>query len=169
MAFYRQSSGAAAATAATVPTSRSPSWFEAVNSEYFYDQNQIQDMKTNNHQMYATNMAAHSTANVHDQPLTVLTTSEHSHTSIEYYQPPDVQSMHFNNNANYLLQTQLQSQSQPSPLPSLSQPPMYDDGSAMLTYAPCQGPRPWNFAQCYGFYGQPACPLLNIIDMEDFM
>lgn len=36
-------------------------------------------------------------------------------------------------------------------------------------YAPCQGPRPWNFAQCYGFYGEPACPLVNIIDIEDFM
>lgn len=36
-------------------------------------------------------------------------------------------------------------------------------------YAPCQGPRPWNFAQCYGFYGEPACPLVDIIDIEDFM
>lgn len=36
-------------------------------------------------------------------------------------------------------------------------------------YAPCQGPRPWNFAQCYGSYGEPACPLVNIIDIEDFM
>lgn len=36
-------------------------------------------------------------------------------------------------------------------------------------YAPCQGPRPWNFSYCYGFYGEPACPLVNIIDMEDFM
>lgn len=35
--------------------------------------------------------------------------------------------------------------------------------------APCQGPRPWNFSYCYGFYGEPACPLVNIIDMEDFM
>lgn len=36
-------------------------------------------------------------------------------------------------------------------------------------YAPCEGPRPWNFAQCYGFYGEPACPLVNIVDIEDFM
>lgn len=35
-------------------------------------------------------------------------------------------------------------------------------------YAPCQGPRPWNYAQCYGLYGEPACPLVNIIDIEDF-
>ncbi|KAG4078141.1 hypothetical protein HA402_002193, partial [Bradysia odoriphaga] len=37
------------------------------------------------------------------------------------------------------------------------------------TYAPCQGPRPWNFAYCYGYYGEPACPLINMVDMEDFM
>lgn len=36
-------------------------------------------------------------------------------------------------------------------------------------YAPCEGPRPWNFAQCYGFYGEPACPLAKIGDIEDFM
>lgn len=36
-------------------------------------------------------------------------------------------------------------------------------------YAPCEGPRPWNYAQCYGFYGEPACPLVDIIDIEDFM
>lgn len=36
-------------------------------------------------------------------------------------------------------------------------------------YAPCQGPRPWNYSYCYGFYGEPACPLVNLVDMEDFM
>lgn len=36
-------------------------------------------------------------------------------------------------------------------------------------YAPCQGPRPWNYAYCYGFYGEPACPMINLVDMEDFM
>lgn len=36
-------------------------------------------------------------------------------------------------------------------------------------YAPCQGPRPWNYAHCYGSYDEPACPLVNNIDIEDFM
>lgn len=39
----------------------------------------------------------------------------------------------------------------------------------MSTYPPCHGPRPWNFAYCYGYYGEPACPLINMVDMEDFM
>lgn len=39
----------------------------------------------------------------------------------------------------------------------------------MQTYAPCAGPKPWNFAYCYGFYGEPACQFTNIVDMEDFM
>ena len=37
-------------------------------------------------------------------------------------------------------------------------------------YAPCQGPpQPWNYGYCYGYYGEPACPLMNMVDMEDFM
>uniref|UniRef100_A0A182FL37 Uncharacterized protein n=1 Tax=Anopheles albimanus TaxID=7167 RepID=A0A182FL37_ANOAL len=38
------------------------------------------------------------------------------------------------------------------------------------SYAPCQGPPPWNYAYCYGYYGQDACPYVNpMVDMEDFM
>lgn len=172
MDYYGQSS------AATVTTGRSPTWYEAVNSEFFYDKNQIQDMNSNNHHMYATSGVAaatthHSVNNVvHEQPLTILTTAEQTHTNIDYYQRPIP--MHFSSDANYL-QTAVPSltppSSSPSTLLSSSSSTSYvnGDGNALVTYAPCQGPRPWNFAQCYGFYGQPACSLLNIIDMEDFM
>lgn len=37
------------------------------------------------------------------------------------------------------------------------------------TYPPCQGPQPWNFAQCYGYYGEAPCQYTNVVDMEDFM
>jgi hypothetical protein len=37
------------------------------------------------------------------------------------------------------------------------------------TYPPCQGPKPWNFAQCYGYYGEAPCQYTNVVDMEDFM
>lgn len=37
------------------------------------------------------------------------------------------------------------------------------------TYPPCQGPQPWNFAQCYGYYGEAPCQFANVVDMEDFM
>lgn len=150
-------------------TTGQPTWYEAVNSEFFYEQNQIQDMKSNNQHMYMNSAVSvvptSPILNVHEQPLTMLSTIEQTHTNIEYYQQPSA--MHFNNDANYLspppppppLQQHL-------PLPSTS---FVDDGNSMVSYAPCQGPRPWNFAQCYGFYGQPPCSLLNIIDMEDFM
>lgn len=39
----------------------------------------------------------------------------------------------------------------------------------MQSYAPCEGPKPWNFAYCYGSYGEPACQFANMVDMEDFM
>lgn len=170
MDYYGQTS------AATVPTGRSPTWYEAVNSEFYYEQNQIQDMKSTNHQIYTTSMVgtsdvtANRSMNVHERPLTKVSTTEQSHTNIEYYQQPI--SMHFNNDANYLTPPPPippLSSSSSSLLPSSSPSCFRDDGNAIVSYAPCQGPRPWNFAQCYGFYGQPACPLVNIIDMEDFM
>lgn len=38
------------------------------------------------------------------------------------------------------------------------------------SYAPCRGPRPWNFAECFGFYGEAPCQYANVaVDMEDFM
>ena len=37
------------------------------------------------------------------------------------------------------------------------------------TYPPCQGPQPWNFAHCYGYFGDAPCQFANVIDMEDFM
>lgn len=39
------------------------------------------------------------------------------------------------------------------------------------SYTPCRGPRPWNFAECFGLYGDaPPCQYANVaVDMEDFM
>lgn len=37
------------------------------------------------------------------------------------------------------------------------------------TYPPCQGPQPWNYAQCYGYYGEAPCQFMDVVDMEDFM
>ena len=37
------------------------------------------------------------------------------------------------------------------------------------TYPPCQGPQPWNYAQCYGYYGDAPCQYADVVDMEDFM
>lgn len=54
------------------------------------------------------------------------------------------------------------------------QPTQYHNGYSdqnQMSFPPCQGSQqhPWNFAHCYGFYGEPACQFSNIIDMEDFM
>lgn len=38
------------------------------------------------------------------------------------------------------------------------------------SYPPCQGPQPWNYAQCYGYYGEAPCQFAAVgVDMEDFM
>lgn len=36
-------------------------------------------------------------------------------------------------------------------------------------YAPCQGPQPWSYAYCYGYYGESPCTFIETVDMEDFM
>lgn len=131
----------------TVPTGRASTWFEAVNSEFCYEQKQIKDLNSNSLQLYGISAADHS-VDMREQPLTALTTTEPIHANVGYYQRPI--SMHYNNGYS-------------------ATGSYVGDGNELMTYAPCQGPRPWNFAQCYGFYDQPPCALLNIIDMEDFM
>lgn len=36
-------------------------------------------------------------------------------------------------------------------------------------FAPCNTPKPWDFGYCYGSYGDSACQMANLVDMEDFM
>lgn len=44
------------------------------------------------------------------------------------------------------------------------------DNYSYQSYVPCRGPRPWNFAECFGFYGEAPCQYANVaVDMEDFM
>lgn len=45
----------------------------------------------------------------------------------------------------------------------------YAYADSLQTHPPCVGPQPWNFAQCYGYYGDAPCQFANVIDMEDFM
>ncbi|KAL7022431.1 hypothetical protein ACKWTF_012240 [Chironomus riparius] len=46
----------------------------------------------------------------------------------------------------------------------------YAYAESLQTHPPCHGgPQPWNFAQCYGYYGDAPCQFSNVIDMEDFM
>ncbi|KFB46057.1 AGAP002942-PA-like protein [Anopheles sinensis] len=47
--------------------------------------------------------------------------------------------------------------------------PFLEQPYVAASYAPCQGPPPWNYAHCYGYYGQEPCPYVNMVDMEDFM
>lgn len=142
---------------ATASTGHSPTWYDAVNSEFHYDQHRKQDMHSkeiSNVHIYTTANVANPVFNVTESHLTTPAT-ESTQINMKFFQQPIP--MDYINGDNHL--------------PSLSSASLYaDDNSAMAaTYAPCQGPQPWNFAQCYGFYDQPPCPLVNIIDMEDFM
>lgn len=155
MEFYGQSN------VATVPSDHSPTWIDAVNSEFYYDQHRKQDahLKNDNNHMYTTaNGVANSTFNLPAHILAMATTSipvDPMQKCVDYYQQP-AQMEYIRDESSYLPSAALTSS-------------LYGDDSSMATYAPCQGPAPWNFSQCYGFYGQAPCSLVNIIDMEDFM
>lgn len=124
-------------TTANDHMNRSPNWFEANNSEFFYEQSQIKNVNSFQDTMFEESI---------QQKLPRIQ-PEQLPENFNFQRPI---SMHFNNEY-------------PSRVTYMG------EDNSISSYAPCQGPRPWNFAQCYGFYGQPACPLVNIIDMEDFM
>lgn len=156
MEFYGKSNETA------IPTGHSPSWFDAVNSEFHYDQHRKNDVELKNitnHHMYATTVCgvANPVLNVHKSLLTMATIpAEPIQSNVDYYQQP-IPADYINNNSR---------------IPSSTSPSSLYADDNITTYAPCQGPPPWNitnYAQCYGFYDQAPCPLVNIIDMEDFM
>lgn len=115
------------------------SWWEAVNSEFAYEQGQIQNMN-----LY---QRCYNESQFEDGQCINSNMCE--------YQSP-----HFINDARPLVPNCY------SPVQTEYSCGAFPD---IPTYAPCQGPRPWNFAYCYGYYGEPACPLINMVDMEDFM
>lgn len=131
----------------------SQTWFEAVHSEFLYEQSQISGMNMFSNQMLQ---------------------------SPDYRQPPNEGEMYYDPTAQIVPDAVGYMPMQPNGVPSVNYlnsssmaaqqfPPNADQSYPLAGVAPCQGPRPWNFAQCFGFYGEPACPLLNVIDMEDFM
>lgn len=108
-----------------------PAWWEAVNSEFVYEQRQVRNMKSggqSTHHGYEPNQMVYEDFPCMNQSAALGYPSQPYSPSNEYSGYPE-----------------------------------------MSTYPPCQGPRPWNFAYCYGYYGEPACPLINMVDMEDFM
>lgn len=108
---------------------RSSSWFDAVNTEFFFEQSQVKNVRSIGNRIL----------------------EDSTHSQIDLLNEDQQYKRHLKNELN------------------ISNSSVYCENNAIISYAPCQGPRPWNFAQCYGFYGQPACPLSKIIDMEDFM
>lgn len=113
------------------------SWWEAVNSEFVYEQGQIQSMNLF--------QRCYNDSQLEDVQCVS--------SGLGDYQSSQFMNETRPSNACY---NTVQSEYSPT-FPDIP------------TYPPCQGPRPWNFAYCYGYYGEPACPLINMVDMEDFM
>lgn len=129
-----------------------PAWWEAVTAEFVYEQGQVNSLN-----------AAHFTT--YDQQ-----------TSLPY----DNNAYHHNSSASHspIIYSNQQSPSDRYSVGSNADP--YNTGPPSPeylaagyphagVYAPCDGPRPWNYNYCYGYYGEPACPMVNMVDMEDFM
>lgn len=154
-----------------------PPWWEAVTAEFVYEQGQVH----NNLNSVAC-QPHHQFAPYDQQQHQLLTPSQNLYPNAYHLsQHQSVASTASNSPLGYSSQS---SRYSPSCLPSdqFSVPSTPTElysaspiGAEYLTdyhptsYAPCDGPRPWNYAYCYGYYGEPACPLINMVDMEDFM
>lgn len=123
----------------------SQAWWEAVNSEFIYEQGQVHNMNTVS--PYTPNVDPY-------QELQCVNPSTCGYPIDPTYSPTADSSLEpFHSDRQTYCQTS----------------PEYGNFPVIATYPPCQGPRPWNYAYCYGYYGEPACPLINMVDMEDFM
>lgn len=120
-----------------------PAWWEAVNSEFVYEQRQVRGIKSGgqsaHHGYEQQQMVYEDFPCMSQSPALGYPTKPYSPDSEQYS------------------------------IASFDPTNEYSGYPEMSTYPPCQGPRPWNFAYCYGYYGEPACPLINMVDMEDFM
>lgn len=109
-------------------------------------------------------------------------TATNNHTSINNYQVHHVQQQqNFNSqlnfystsNAHYETTNQYNNTTTTVAVATANNtenPINYVNNEYFQTYPPCQGPQPWNFAHCYGYYGDSVpCQFSNVIDMEDFM
>lgn len=112
-----------------LPLNRSSTWFDVVNTEFFFEQSQVKNVRSIGNRIFEDN----------------------THTQVDLLHEDQQYKRQLNSDMKVLNSS------------------VYCENNAIKSYAPCQGPMPWNFAQCYGFYGQTACPLAEIIDMEDFM
>lgn len=149
-------------------------WWEAVTSEFVYEQEQVQCLNVAQQQQHQQQHQPQQQTNTplpygmydgrHQQPPPHQTVAQFPLGSPDQYVA--------SNNATAITDTS-------SLYSAGSGGGMADSGAASpmdyactyptVTYAPCEGPQPWNYAYCYGYYGEPACPMMNLVDMEDFM
>lgn len=142
---------------------RPAAWWEAVTSEFVYEQGQV----------HSLNVAQYSAA--------------YDHQSLSNLQPPPVFNTVYTQNSSGSNSPTIAYGKQLSPSDRFSvraNVEVFHTGSPSPeyhlvnggfprpppgSYAPCDGPRPWNYDYCYGYYGEPACPMISMVDMEDFM
>lgn len=153
-----------------------PTWYDAVNSEYFYEQEQIHNLKNQNNYQLSANQEHLPIQNENptvyssgfDDSCIPFPSSEFSIENPAAFYPMPTNESNQLQNLNY-------SNGFSNSDTSLDMQIVNDENSVLplpfpkVSHAPCQGPKPWNFAHCYGFYGEPACPLLNVTDMEDLL
>lgn len=126
-------------------------WWEAVNSEFVYEQGQVNKMSACQHGVGTATTTGSYTPNYDPYQELQCINPDTCGYPIKSYSPSDDLA------EQYATSSYCQTA------------PEYGNYPVIAAYAPCQGPRPWNYAYCYGYYGEPACPLINMVDMEDFM
>lgn len=143
-------------------TTTSAAWWEAVTSEFVYEREQVlqqqkqqQKLSSQPYALYDCQQQQQQQQLMHQSYHPILPPVPHFSPG-----PPD---------APYVAQTTV---TDTASLYATPTPPAIDAYGCSFpeqTFAPCEGPQPWNYAYCYGYYDEPACPMMNLVDMEDFM
>lgn len=129
-----------------------PSWYGPVNPEYQYQSHLNMlgppPMGYSAHPQHNNHMFDEHTVPTLQQPMSIGEQPPANPVRYQGLLTTYLSQMNPNNNASASCQS---------------------DPNVIVPYAPCQGQQPWNYSPCYGYDGQPPCPLVNLIDMEDFM
>lgn len=136
-----------------------PAWWEAVTSEFIYEQGQV----------HSLNVPPYST---YDQQTAVTNHQSQVYNTASFHNSPSSNSpLPYSNQTTPSDRFSVCSNIEQYNTGPLSPDYLVAGGGYPRSgsYAPCDGPRPWNYDYCYGYYGEPACPMISMVDMEDFM
>lgn len=143
-----------------------------LNQQQYPQQQQVQNLADENFQYYSNTAANFNNFNSFDDSVVPSNFYENNNDNANFL-PYQMHQQSSSNQANFYSNVVESSSVNTNTFTSTNNAYVTNYNFAypesLQTHPPCAGPQPWNFAQCYGYYGDAPCQFANVIDMEDFM